>query len=222
MIGAFMPRAVPPDILRTVTLFASATSEAATITMPAGVRGGDLAVLFDAPAPGDTARVIPAGFTAGYADMTSGGWGRHGGTAFRIIQSSSEGGTTITGSNGATNNRKILLVFRGNAAIRTATKSVNVTYWGGNNNPGTGTLLATGMVVPSIVVAFVMTYDGAAMVNFEYPYTTPGFAGEVSMASLRAAYTPYGLGATPVNQSVDIADWGSANLYLAHAINLGG
>jgi hypothetical protein len=201
MIGQLMPLPVPHDILREVTLLAAVTATAASIVMPAGLRAGDLALLFDAPAGGNSPRVVPPGFTSLYAIATTGSWGRHHGVAMRVIASASEGGTTLTGSagtvdpgTGVVNSRKILLVFRGNVPIKTATYVPGVS--GGTT--------------------------AHATTPFEAPWTTPAFGAEVSVEALRVGFTIVNRGGVPANQALDMVDLGSSNMLTAAYVTLEG
>jgi len=95
----------------TISLFASATSNTSTITVPSGVQASDFMVLFDiAFGATSPALVTPSGFTA-IKDST----GSNGRIAIsrKQVLNSADAGTTLTGMNGATSNNKILLVFRG-------------------------------------------------------------------------------------------------------------
>ncbi|MBW6495121.1 MAG: hypothetical protein K0B16_11315 [Burkholderiaceae bacterium] len=227
MIGQFMPLPPPYDILREVKLAASATSTAATILMPAGVRAGDLALLFDAPAGGNSPRVVPGGFTSLYAIATSGNWGRHHGVAMRVIASAAEGGTTLTGSagtvdsgTGVVNSRKILLVFRGNVPFRTAIYVPGVST-GSNNNPSTVTL-NSGAGTPPLILWGCISTTAHASTPFEAGYTTPAFGAEVAIEALRVGYTIVNRGGTPLNQAVDMLDLGSSNMITAAYVTLEG
>jgi hypothetical protein len=227
MISQFMPAPAPYDILRTVSLLAAVTSTVASITMPAGVRAGDLALLFDAPAGGNSPRVVPPGFTSLYAIATTGGWGRHHGVAQRLIASASEGGTTLTGSagtvdvgTGIVNSRKILLVFRGNVPFKTATYVPGVSG-GTNGNPGTITLLS-GAGAPPLILWGCLSTTTHATTPFEAPWTTPAFGAEVFVEALRVGFTIVNRGNTPANQALDMADLGSSNMLTAAYITLEG
>ena len=227
MIGSLMPLPVPHDILREVTLFAAVTATAATIVMPAGLRAGDLALLFDAPAGGNSPRVVPGGFTSLYAIATTGSWGRHHGVAMRIITGASEGGSVLTGSagtvdpgTGIVNSRKILLVFRGNVPIRAATYVPGVSG-GTNNNPGTLTL-ASGAGTPPLILWGCISTTVHATTPFEAPWTTPAFGAEVAVEALRVGFTIVNRGGVPANQALDMADLGSSNMLTAAYVTLEG
>jgi hypothetical protein len=227
MIGQLMPLPVPHDILREVTLLAAVTATAASIVMPAGLRAGDLALLFDAPAGGNSPRVVPPGFTSLYAIATTGSWGRHHGVAMRVIASASEGGTTLTGSagtvdpgTGVVNSRKILLVFRGNVPIKTATYVPGVSG-GTNGNPGTITL-ASGVGTPPLILWGCISTTAHATTPFEAPWTTPAFGAEVSVEALRVGFTIVNRGGVPANQALDMVDLGSSNMLTAAYVTLEG
>jgi hypothetical protein len=227
MIGQLMPLPVPHDILRNITLLAAVTATAASIVMPAGVRAGDLALLFDAPAGGNSPRVVPPGFTSLYAIATTGSWGRHHGVAMRVIASAAEAGSVLTGSagtvdpgTGIVNSRKILLVFRGNVPIKTATYVPGVST-GSNNNPGTITL-ASGAGTPPLILWGCISTTAHATTPFEAPWTTPAFGAEVSVEALRVGFTIVNRGNTPANQALDMTDFGSSNMITAAYVTLEG
>ena len=96
----------------TISLFASATSDTSTITVPSGVQAGDFMALFDIAqnTSGTPTLVVPSGFTQ---DREANGNQRRIINSYKQILSSADAGTTLTGMNGTSTNNKILLVFRG-------------------------------------------------------------------------------------------------------------
>ena len=119
MTFPMMPQAnvFPAGPVTQLSRLAVAESGSATITMPAGVRRGDLAVLIDAPTgPSYSTTVYPAGFS-GRLDALDGSWNGKLLVSARIIQSASEAGGVLTGANGPDGNSKFLQVYRANVPI---------------------------------------------------------------------------------------------------------
>ena len=106
----------------TVSFFASATSSTSTITVPSGVQAGDFMALFDVAfnTASTPTLVTPSGFTSQRSN--SGSNGRIA-TSSRLILSSAEADTTITGMTGNSSVNKILLVFRGTRGYGYSTSS---------------------------------------------------------------------------------------------------
>jgi hypothetical protein len=202
-----MPYAIPYDILRSISLFASATSTGETINMPAGVRDGDFVVLVDSLAVGDTAVVTPTGFTRSYSLGITGGWARNHIVSTRLVESSSEANGVLTGGVGSSNTRKILLVFRGNVKINTVRKmhsAGTIT----NGNPAAVTLISGGRKAPLLVYGVAHAQSSATI---PFSSTSPAFGDQIFIDSLRIGYTTYSLGSSPSNQTFDINDLGNAN-----------
>lgn len=163
----------------TISLFASATSNTSTITVPSGVEAGDFMVLFDiAFGATSPALVTPSGFTA-IIDST-GSNGRIA-TSRKQVLSSADAGTTLTGMNGATSNNKILLVFRGtsgygfdsllynSADTSISISSISVSDIGGQNldsyNQGITVTACAFYGSSGITPATHITFDGATFVQ---------------------------------------------------------
>jgi hypothetical protein len=104
---------------KTIAFFASATSNASTVTMPASVLANDIAILFDCASDADgsaPSSVTPSGWTAidtskSANNLASSGVDVRFNMSFKVL-AGSEGGSSITGMNGNNNNTKVLLVFR--------------------------------------------------------------------------------------------------------------
>lgn len=189
--------------LNNIALVLSATSLIATLTVPSGVRAGDLLVFLDrVSTTGLPTSVVPSGFTTAVTSNDA--------TNVRMITSykianGTEGGTNITGMTpGDFEDGKALLVFRGNKPIRTASlldAAGEVT----NGNPASQVVNASGGAAPLIVIA---GYASNTAVN---PRTfTPTKDGEVNPDTLLyLAYKIYNSG--PADVTVDIDDEGNGN-----------
>lgn len=139
---------------RVVTFFASATSTVQTITMPSSILSGDVAFLFDAAENSTSAlpaQVTPSGWTVintGTA-LLGGVIGIRGSANYKVL-AGSEGGSSITGMNGASTNSKIIAVFRKSFGTWGSPSSVNFQVVNGSPS---GQLVTVGSA-PLIVVAW--------------------------------------------------------------------
>ncbi len=140
-----------------VAFQASATSTTATITCPT-VQQGDVGVLFDfARDTGATipSQVLPSGFTLIKTDtyLTSSGYR---GTVSRKIFDGTESGASLTGQDGSSADKKVLLVFRPSSPAA----SVGSSTWLGELdtvNPTAQLIAASGQQVPLIRLAVAAT-----------------------------------------------------------------
>jgi hypothetical protein len=176
----------------------SATSLAATITVPAGVQGGDLLVLLD-NALGATvpATVIPTGFTS-IGNINDGGQARQ--ILSYKIADGSEASTSITGMD-STSETKALYVFRGDAPITSASPA-SVNGEATTGNPVSQTVTSGSGLAPLIVIG---GYGANVAVS---PRTmSPAKDGEINPSTVMyLAYKIYNL--SPSDVSVDMDDEG--------------
>jgi hypothetical protein len=197
---SFLPGMFPAGAaaagLRTLSLFASATSTTPEVIVPAGVRAGDLMVIvktafgFGAPAT-----VTPSDFTNIFNVTSS--WGRF--TAWHKIADGSEAGTTLTLDNGSVSDRIILAVFRGNRPIASASvQGIQAVLTGGD--PAPQTITASAGTPPLIVCAG------------EADSFSPAPDGTITAGtSTTFSYKIYNVGDTPANVTIDKGDEGDAN-----------
>jgi hypothetical protein len=132
----------------TLTQVLSATSTASTITWPATLAAGDLAVMFDSgnsegPPP---TTVVPSGFTS-IINTTDGSFGRMI-CSYKILTGSESG--SLTGMNAA-DNRKAMVIFRGSRAIIRVTVADTAGQLGVGIDPAAQTVNASGQATPLIV-----------------------------------------------------------------------
>ena len=202
----------------TMSLFASSTSDAASITIPSGVTTGDTVVLIDQAISGTTTPtlVTPAGFTA-LSSQSGGSFGRIG-VSYKVIVDPADAGTSITGMN-STTNKKIILVFRGSRGY-SVNRSVRV---GGTtlttSTPAavtaeSGSIFSDGYAdgVPIIIGVFYgssgiststdITFSGASFV--EGPDNT-----------FWAGYKIYSQTTTSFSDTISMLDRGTNSLYVA-------
>lgn len=214
----------------TLSFVTSVEVDAATITMPT-VQTGDFVLLADMPARTNTGASQPdptaiSGLTftaltqfttssdAGGATrnvISSWCWGRI------VANGASESGTVLTGSNtGVTAGfrRKILLVFRGSAALSSFTVKNASKVWDANDPAATSTAL-TGVAAPFLSIG---TYRAeAALVS---PTLSPAADGSVdSGTTARVAYTINNT-ASVSTLVADMGDSGQSNILTSFAVEL--
>lgn len=180
---------------------ADATSTGASVTAPADIIAGDLLVLADvAGGPSLPAAVTPSGWTL-IASTTAGTTLR--GMLHYKIATGDEASSIITGMNGSTNN-KVLLVFRPNAPIQSATPNTFGAE-GTTNNPSPQTVIASAGTPPLVVLGLY----GAGVAVDPRTFTVGGSAakdGEVS-ASGNRLYTAWKIyNSSPANVVIDMDD----------------
>lgn len=192
----------------TISFFGSSTSTGSTITWPASVAAGDLAILFDlavnfpAPAP---ASVTPSGFSAigsSLTDTTSGAGSRLNCWSKVLVG----GESTLTGMNGSAENSKLLAVFRKTAGTWGSPASVNqaISNSGTPSSPQTVTVGSA----PLLVI-------GAAMSSAFDASFTPTEGGSFNDGgSSEAFYTVYNSAPSNVSFSRGSGAVGLASLYV--------
>jgi hypothetical protein len=184
-----------------LSFFDSATSVSATITVPSGIRAGDLLVLHDWCLQNGSppASVVPAGFTSVVDNGSVNTNIRH--IISYKISDGTEGGTTLTGMN-ATNEAKSLLVFRGTLPIQSATPSV----WTSVNvlsNPAPQDIFAAGVATPVVLIGCYTSSGVIGLKTF-----TPTEDAEISAATTH--YTKYKIyNSAPQDVNIDMGDTGS-------------
>lgn len=180
----------------------SNTSSAQTITGPADIAAGDLLVLYDmavdSPAP---SAVVPTDFTI----VTNVSDSILRGIISYKIADGSEASASLTGMNGATQNRKALYVFRGDVAINTVSpQSVNQPAPTGGD-PTAQSVTAGSGAVPLVVIA---GYGSSGIIDPRTFSTTKD--GEINPnTNMYLAYKIYN--SSPANTTIDMADEGVSN-----------
>jgi hypothetical protein len=207
---SFLPGMFPAGAaaagLRTVSLFASATSTEHEIVVPASVQAGDLFVIFKgAFGLGTPATVTPLGFTNIFNVTNS--FARF--TAWYKIADGMESGATLTLDN-SLSDRIVLAVFRGNRPIASVSvHDVEAVLTGSDPVPQTITASAG---TPPIIVC------GADLDSF-----SPAPDGSIiAGSSFTVSYKIFNVGDTPVNVTIDRGDAGDANDLGGFYINCSG
>lgn len=181
----------------------SSSSSSSTIVIPGNIQAGDIIVLTDKAAgtTGIPTTVVPTGFTS--IINSSGGTARL--ISSYKIANGTESGTTITGMNGASSNRKALVVLRPDAPAT----SVTAFSTAGQVTDGNPTLqtVTAGSGTPALVVFGVYGTDSTAIAPRTF---SPAPDAEITPATNHyLAYKIYN--ADPVNTSVDMDDEGLDN-----------
>lgn len=211
-------------------LVASATSTAETITVPANSQEGDTLILIDFGQHNSTGltKVIPTGFTEIATTENSPANSRRTVSSCRLAPAS-YGSTVLTGQNAGTENRKILLVFRGG---RRPTSLTPVAVDGAEaaGNMAAQTITVSGGTAPLIAFA---SYAATPAVVGGTPdidprtFTISGSDakdGEVSNvdvdAALWVAFKSFYFGGTLSDITADMEDEGTANHLQTNYIEL--
>ena len=188
----------------TITYVGMAESGSANITIPATAQTGDIAALYDLAISGSLpALVTPSGW-ANRVNTTSG-------VAVRLavstkILESGDAGASITGMDGSSLDTKMMLVFRPNILIGTATYST-FTGEATTGDASSQSIAASGQSAPVLVIAGCGTNSGPV-----FSTASPAFDAEVTATiNLRMGYKIYNAGSTPASHTIDMANLGSRN-----------
>jgi hypothetical protein len=189
--------------LASVSQPASATSTGETIDWPS-VQAGDMAILFDfaTNGVGTPPSVTPSGFTnmcdAGAATT-------RGMTSFKRCTGAESG--SLTGMNGTADDRKAMVILRGNVPFATITGADGENGAIGSGDPSAITVNASSGTPPLLVIG---AYRSTGAVDPRTFSTTKD--GEVSFHS-NAMYIAWKLYlASPADTNIDMDDEGSNNL----------
>jgi hypothetical protein len=192
----------------TLTQVLSATSTANTITWPATLAAGDLAVMVDS---GDSTSngvppttVVPSGFTSivNTANATS----HRQICSYKILTGSESG--SLTGMDGVDNDRKAMVIFRGSSPIASVTVGSALGQQT-TGNPTAQVPAASGGTPPLIVFGAYSAANGGTPVD---PRSfTPAKDGEVSPnTSCYLAWKIYN--SAPADVTIDMDDEGAMNI----------
>lgn len=198
----------------TLSFFGSATSTAETVTAPANINAGDLLILSDYSYKdlGVPTEVIPTGFTKITGANNSGGDDNLRVTISYKIADGTEGGTSITGMLGDTDD-KVLIVIRQNVAISSiSTGDIDIEMTTGN--PAQQVCAAGAGAAPLVVFATYAAFNSISGFSRNF---SPSADAEINSSNFH--YTKYKLyNSSPANITIDIADSGNetclASFYL--------
>lgn len=208
-----------PSVIMTV-LTQTTTSTANTIIAPASIIAGDLLMLFDwatGGSGGAPTSVYPSTFTGIQTNATTeGGADRRGNMSYKVA-AGTEGGTTITGMNGSSSNRKIMVRFRFNIPLA----SVSVVSQGGTlSNANQAAQTRAAATAPYIVVGHWGCEDTITSRTFTIGGVDAKDEEFTTGATQYAAYHFFNTVATPASVVVDSNDDGEDNLLQSAAIQL--
>jgi len=190
----------------TLAFVTSANSTAQNVTCPT-VEAGDLLVLLDrGQGSGGTppAAVVPTNFSI--IDNRAAGIARQV-LSYKIAVGNEEG-TSLTGMNGSTSNRKILAVFRQTPAATAATPQ-NATGEATSGNPAAQVVGASAGAVPLVVIGAYgsdLTVDPRTM----SPAKDAEILNQPGGSNIVLAYKIYN--AAPADVSVDMDDESNLNI----------
>lgn len=190
------------DTLTTISFFDSASSNASTVTVPAGIQGGDIAVLIDFALNTSSTvptSVLPTGFTLINGVASISGTNRGNARFSYKILNGTEGGSSLTGMNNDFES-KVLFVFRGNVPISVASVQ-NAGGTIGAGTPSSRSITASGGTPPLLVLG--ASGGGAALTG------SPAFTSTVSETYARLGYIIYN--SSPANNTVTSSDAGDTN-----------
>lgn len=195
------------NVSQDVVFLASSTSTLDTITIPSTAQAGDIAILFDAAS--NVSGTAPTSVDpSGWTNLASSS-GTDGVTiAIRMnvsyhILDSNEAGTTITGMNGGTDYKSVL-VFRPNFNCLSVTRSaLGVQFTSADPTAQNITLVTGTPGVPPPIVAFAHMRSTGAVSR-----TVPSGWSEITNTNQIVQYFTNNPNDTNINQTVDMADTG--------------
>lgn len=197
----------------TLQLFASNTSSSSTITVPASVADGDVAVLIDrGSAIGVPSAVTPAGYTL-QASVSGGSFMRV--TVLTKVLSSSDAGATVTGMN-ASNDRKVMLVFRRSPVVATVAASAITSATSAGSNPAAAAASYTGVSGSSATIGIVACLTTDSISGATFSPTATGAVSSDTHLTVNYLLTASG---DPGSCSVDQGDSGG-NEHINVLLNL--
>lgn len=193
----------------TISFFGSSVSTGSTITWPASVAAGDLAILFDFALNGTASAptsVTPSGFSAIGSSLTdtTGGLG----SRFNIWRKTLVGGeTTLTGMTGTASSAKMLAVFRKTAGNWGAAASVNQTISNAFATPTPQTVTAGS--APLLVIAANMFGNSDGSLS-----PTAGGSFDDAVTDSEVFYTIYNTAPSNVTVNRGASAGGLASFYI--------
>lgn len=201
-----------------LSFVASAQGNAASITIPATARGGDIAVLFDysANSGAPVTFATPSGFTT-IATSAEAGTFIVGIASFKIL-SNTDPSTSVTGM---TNDfrSKVMMVFRPVGRI----SGISVPTWSAettSGNPSSQSVLASGLRAPALVFGMA----GSNVNTIPFSTASPAFDDEIfqllvsTSGGMRVGYKIYN--SAPADHTVDMNDLGNDNTLVSGLIRV--
>jgi hypothetical protein len=211
----FSPGLITPRRVRTISQFSFVSANTASMSFPAGIKKGDVAVFYDMPrgsttAPGTITGDIPAGFTEAHDLGVSDGNGfQRTNISWKLLDGTEAGAfaSLITTSE----QNKALQILRGDAPIRAVTMSAARGQQATTADPTAQVVAVSGIREPMALIATLNA--GTQNSNFTTfsPRAATGSA-TVGNAWRRASWIFYGRDEVRADQTVDMADTGASNV----------
>lgn len=190
-------------VLTTISFVASAITNTASITIPAGAQAGDVGVLCDHAVSNNGSvpptLTVPATWTQvaeSSATGTGGGTSVRGITSWKIL-TGGDPNTSITGMPGTEFTGKVLFVFRGNVPITVVTPST----WNAESIRDAAinqTVLSSGGAAPLVNVG----WNGGINSSGAFTSVSPSFDATVADAASRCLAGYLIQNGSPVDQSL--------------------
>jgi len=198
-----------------LTFVGSANSTAQTITWPGGLTSECVAFLLDHAVNifGIPTEVIPTGFEPNPISRTTLTASRYT-ASYKYPLTGSESGS-LTGQNGSSSNKKVLLVFKiaGGTNVNFGGIKVDIT----DSNPAAQTTAASGSNFPSLVLGTASNSNAAVTFTTE----SPNFDNIVSTSNthLSTGYKIYNT--SPADHTIDMNDVGNRNVLNLFTVQFG-
>lgn len=177
--------------ITTITMQASTTSAASTITVPT-CQAGDVLVLFDRPlGSAPPAPVVPSGWSTGN-NLSFGNYKMY--VSYKLA-TGADSGASVTGMNGSISNAKMMYVFRPDVAALVLTLGSSVSDLTTTATDAVATTLAGSGTAPLIVIG---SYSRNGPVSPRG--MSPAKDGEITATNAYLAYKIYN--SSPANVTV--------------------
>jgi len=187
----------------------STSADSATITIPVTAQAGDIAILFDSTATGETA--TPSGWASIYQQNAT----FETSVSYKILQSG-EPGTSITGQTNTTYSVKTMLVFRPSASITTVTpSSVNAS---GETSVNPSQQAITVSSAPAIVLGITRAYQQTPFISETFWSASEIYILESNGNRMKVYYEIQN--STPTSRTITSSgDYGTYNFTMGFTIN---
>ncbi len=197
----------------TVSCVSTGASSSSTINIPSGVTTGDTVVLVDQALSSTSTptAVTPSGFTS-MLTQSGGTYGRYN-ISYKVITNPADAGTTLTGMNGDTN-KKIILVFRGSRGYSRTTSNISTGGFNTTATPSSVTVSDTSVdgYADGIPIVFSMFYGSSGISTG----TDTTFSGATYVAgpdnTFWVGYKIYGQSTTSFSDTISMTDRGTNSL----------
>lgn len=194
-----------------ISLFASATSTAATITWPGSLQSGMVAFLIDHAnnAAGTPTSVTPSGFTNIPLSGTSTDSFHRALVSYKILTGSESG--SLTGMDGTGQDRKVMWIFTGTQPI-TGVTITSATSQLTSNNPASQNITVSSGTPPLVFLASASNLNNSSSA---FSTASPAFDSTLATSSglLISGYKIYN--SLPQDHTIDMNDLGTSNILIS-------